>query len=149
MRTWTIGYTGQSPRRLKLHMKNMHTFDIKTLKTGGQGSGVDLTGGLLPGRRPVSTPDEAPGLSLYDHVQTRHGWRRLPAPTSGSGWRVANSPDEGSASRAPISADGLSGSTTMLMKKLGWWDELTAGPRGQAEGRTGKTDPGRRHPHAW
>jgi formate dehydrogenase major subunit len=30
--TWTIGYTGQSPERLKLHMQNMATFDIKTLR---------------------------------------------------------------------------------------------------------------------
>ncbi|MEN3364635.1 MAG: formate dehydrogenase major subunit, partial [Burkholderiales bacterium] len=28
--TWTIGYTGQSPERLKAHMKNMHLFDVKT-----------------------------------------------------------------------------------------------------------------------
>ncbi len=32
---WTIGYTGQSPERLKLHMKNMNTFDVKTLKAKG------------------------------------------------------------------------------------------------------------------
>src|SRR4029079_14609086 len=32
---WTIGYTGQSPERLKLHMKNMHTFDVKTLRAKG------------------------------------------------------------------------------------------------------------------
>src|SRR5690606_33995135 len=28
--TWTIGYTGQSPERLKAHMRNMHKFDVKT-----------------------------------------------------------------------------------------------------------------------
>jgi formate dehydrogenase major subunit len=33
--TWTIGYTGQSPERLKLHMKNMSTFDVKTLRARG------------------------------------------------------------------------------------------------------------------
>ena len=27
-RLWTIGYTGQSPERLKLHMANQHTFDV-------------------------------------------------------------------------------------------------------------------------
>jgi formate dehydrogenase major subunit len=32
---WTIGYTGQSPERLKLHMKNMQTFDVKTLRAQG------------------------------------------------------------------------------------------------------------------
>jgi hypothetical protein len=29
---WTIGYTGQSPERLKLHMANQHTFDRTTLQ---------------------------------------------------------------------------------------------------------------------
>ena len=33
--TWTIGYTGQSPERLKLHMKHMGTFDEKTLRANG------------------------------------------------------------------------------------------------------------------
>ena len=28
---WTIGYTGQSPERLKMHMANQHTFDRTTL----------------------------------------------------------------------------------------------------------------------
>jgi formate dehydrogenase major subunit len=37
---WTIGYTGQSPERLKLHMANQHTFDVATLKaTGGPADG--------------------------------------------------------------------------------------------------------------
>ena len=45
---WTIGYTGQSPERLKAHMKNMGVFDIKTLKAKGnvkdKDTGYDLTG---------------------------------------------------------------------------------------------------------
>src|SRR6186713_1440238 len=44
---WTIGYTGQSPERLKAHMKNMAAFDVKTLKSkGGRDAqtGYDLTG---------------------------------------------------------------------------------------------------------
>ncbi|WP_114965106.1 formate dehydrogenase subunit alpha [Alkalilacustris brevis] len=32
---WTIGYTGQSPERLKLHMANQHTFDRTTLRANG------------------------------------------------------------------------------------------------------------------
>jgi len=32
---WTIGYTGQSPERLKLHMENQHTFDKVTLRANG------------------------------------------------------------------------------------------------------------------
>jgi formate dehydrogenase major subunit len=29
---WTIGYTGCSPERLKLHMENKHTFNPTTLR---------------------------------------------------------------------------------------------------------------------
>ncbi|MEE8453379.1 MAG: molybdopterin-dependent oxidoreductase, partial [Limibaculum sp.] len=32
---WTIGYTGQSPERLRLHMANQHTFDRTTLQAKG------------------------------------------------------------------------------------------------------------------
>jgi formate dehydrogenase major subunit len=32
---WTIGYTGQSPERMKLHMANQHTFDRTTLQAVG------------------------------------------------------------------------------------------------------------------
>jgi hypothetical protein len=35
---WTIGYTGQSPERLKAHMRNMNVFDVKTLRAKG---GID------------------------------------------------------------------------------------------------------------
>src|SRR5207247_2573874 len=44
---WTIGYTGQSPERLQAHMRNMHVFDVKTLRArGGKDAktGYDLTG---------------------------------------------------------------------------------------------------------
>src|SRR5262249_11504781 len=43
---WTIGYTGQSPERLQAHMRNMHVFDVKTLRArGGKDTktGYDLT----------------------------------------------------------------------------------------------------------
>ena len=37
---WTVGYTGQSPERLKLHMENQHTFDRTTLQAiGGPADG--------------------------------------------------------------------------------------------------------------
>ena len=44
---WTIGYTGQTPERLKAHMKNMHVFDVKTLRAKAgkdKETGYDLTG---------------------------------------------------------------------------------------------------------
>ena len=44
---WTIGYTGQSPERLQAHMRNMHAFDVRTLraKSGKDKiNGYDLAG---------------------------------------------------------------------------------------------------------
>ena len=45
---WTIGYTGQSPERLKAHMRNMNVFDVKTLRAKG---GIDKETGYKPRRR--------------------------------------------------------------------------------------------------
>ena len=41
---WTIGYTGQSPERLKLHMANQHTFDKTTLQAVGGPADGDYYG---------------------------------------------------------------------------------------------------------
>ncbi len=41
---WTIGYTGQSPERLKLHMANQHTFDRTTLQAVGGPADGDYYG---------------------------------------------------------------------------------------------------------
>src|SRR5438309_1814662 len=48
---WSIGYTGQSPERLKAHMRNMAAFDVKTLKAKDgvkdKATGYDLTGDIF------------------------------------------------------------------------------------------------------
>ena len=49
---WTIGYTGQSPERLKLHMANQHTFDKTTLRGD---------------RRPVRRRLLRPALAVLGH----------------------------------------------------------------------------------
>ena len=41
---WTIGYTGQSPERIKLHMANQHTFDKTTLQARGGPADGDYYG---------------------------------------------------------------------------------------------------------
>ena len=79
---WTIGYTGQSPERLQAHMRNMHVFDVKTLRAKG---GKDAkTGYVLDGDYfglpwpCYGTPElKHPGSpNLYDTSQTHHGRRR-------------------------------------------------------------------------
>ena len=68
--TWTIGYTGQSPERLKLHMKNMHTFDVKTLRAKGGPCDGDYFGLPWPC---YGTPElKHPGLAEpLRHVEAR------------------------------------------------------------------------------
>jgi formate dehydrogenase major subunit len=62
---WTIGYTGQSPERLKLHMANQHTFDRTTLQARGGPADGDYYGLPWPS---WGTPEmKHPGTpNLYD-----------------------------------------------------------------------------------
>ena len=64
-RHWSIGYTGQSPERLKLHMANQHTFDKTTLRANGGPCDGDYYGLPWPC---WGTPDmKHPGTAnLYD-----------------------------------------------------------------------------------
>ena len=73
---WTIGYTGQSPERLKLHMKNMKTFDVKTLRAKGGPCDGDYFGLPWPC---YGTPElKHPGSpNLYNDVGRDDGRRRL------------------------------------------------------------------------
>lgn len=75
---WTIGYTGQSPERLKLHMANQHTFDRLTLKANGGPCDGDYYGLPWPcwGNPDMELPSGKKGHpgtpNLYDtskHVQ--------------------------------------------------------------------------------
>ena len=62
---WTIGYTGQSPERLKLHMANQYTFDRTTLQARGGPCDGDYYGLPWPS---WGTPEmKHPGTpNLYD-----------------------------------------------------------------------------------
>jgi formate dehydrogenase major subunit len=41
---WTVGYTGQSPERLKDHQQNWHTFNTTTLRAEGGPANGDFYG---------------------------------------------------------------------------------------------------------
>jgi len=64
---WTIGYTGQTPERLKLHMKNMHTFDVKTLRA--KGGPATATTSACPG--PATAPRRSSIRVLRSCTTTR------------------------------------------------------------------------------
>ena len=77
---WTIGYTGQSPERLKKHMANQHTFDRTTLRANGGPCDGDYYG--LPWPCWGTAEMNHPGTpNLYDPSQAgRRRWPELPCP---------------------------------------------------------------------
>jgi len=138
--TWTIGYTGQSPERLKLHMKNMHTFDVKTLRAKGGPCDGDYFGLPWPC---YGTPEmKHPGSpNLYDtskHVMEGGGNFRANFGVERDGVNLLA--EDGSHSKGADLTTGYPEFDHVLMKKLGWWDELTEAEKTEAEGKNWKTD---------
>jgi hypothetical protein len=86
---WTIGYTGQSPERLKAHMRNMNVFDVKTLKAKGgkdKETGYDFSRGQeledRHVRRHHPRGDEEPRLPSLRQCQGARRGLELPRPDS-------------------------------------------------------------------
>jgi formate dehydrogenase major subunit len=146
---WSIGYTGQSPERLKAHMRLMGSFDVKTLKAKGsvkdKETGYDIQGDYFGLPWPCyGTPElKHPGsANLYDtskHVMDGGGCFRANFGVEKDGVNLLA--EDGS---APLGSDITTGYPEIdhvLVKKLGWWEELTEAERAQAEGKNWKTDP--------
>ena len=138
--TWTIGYTGQSPERLKLHMKHMQTFDPKTLRANGGPCSGDYFGLPWPC---YGTPEmKHPGSpNLYDtskHVMDGGGNFRANFGVEREG--VSLLAEDGSHSKGADLTTGYPELDHVLLKKLGWWDELTDDEKKKAEGKNWKTD---------
>ncbi|HVL07956.1 MAG TPA: formate dehydrogenase subunit alpha [Burkholderiaceae bacterium] len=145
--TWTIGYTGQSPERLKAHMRNMHMFDVKTLRAKGgkdAATGYDLTGDYFGLPWPCyGTPElKHPGSpNLYDtskHVMDGGGNFRANFGVERDGVNLLA--EDGSHSLGADIPTGYPEFDHVLLKKLGWWDELTDAEKTAAEGKNWKTD---------
>jgi len=144
---WTIGYTGQSPERLKAHMRNMHVFDVKTLKSKGgkdKETGYDLSGDYFGLPWPCwGTPElKHPGSpNLYDtskHVMDGGGNFRANFGVERDGKNLLA--EDGSHSLGADITTGYPELDHMLLKKLGWWDELNDAEKAAAEGKNWKTD---------
>ncbi len=126
---WTIGYTGQSPERLKAHMENQYTFDRTTLQARGGPCDGDYYGLPWPS---WGTPEmKHPGTpNLYDPskpvaeggltFRARFG---VKAPDK---WGGANLLAEGVASAGSELTDGYPEFTYGMLQKLGWDGDLTA-----------------------
>jgi formate dehydrogenase major subunit len=144
---WTIGYTGQSPERLKAHMRNMHLFDVKTLKSKGgkdKETGYDFGGDYFGLPWPCyGTPElKHPGSpNLYDtskHIMEGGGNFRANFGVEKDGKNLLA--EDGSHSKGADITTGYPELDHVLLKKLGWWGELTDAEKALAEGKNWKTD---------
>ncbi|MDO9132749.1 formate dehydrogenase subunit alpha [Hydrogenophaga sp.] len=146
---WTIGYTGQSPERLKAHMRNMNVFDVKTLKAKGKvvdkETGYDMTGDYFGLPWPCyGTPEiKHPGSpNLYDtskHVMEGGGNFRANFGVEREGKSLLA--EDGSHSVGSEITTGYPEFDHVLLKKLGWWADLSEAEQKAAEGKNWKTDP--------
>ena len=125
---WTIGYTGQSPERLRAHMANQATFDKTTLKARGGPVSGDYYG--LPWPCWGTAKLGHPGTPvLYDPSK--------PVAEGGLNFRArfgverkgSNLLAEGSYPVGNELKDGHPEFTMAMLKKLGWDKDLTAAER--------------------
>ncbi|WP_458525680.1 formate dehydrogenase subunit alpha [Onishia taeanensis] len=136
---WTVGYTGQSPERLKQHQQNWHTFSFNDLKAEGGPADGDYYGmpwpcwGTAEMKHPgtpilydTSKPVSKGGLTF----RARFGIER-----DGTSLLADNSFSQGSELD-----DGYPEFTADMLKDLGWWGDLTAAEQQAAEGKNWKTD---------
>ena len=138
--TWTIGYTGQSPERLKLHMKNMHTFNVRTLKAEGGPCDGEYFGLPWPCYgTPEAKHPGSPNLYQTDkHVMDGGGNFRANFGVEKDGVNLLA--EDGSHSLGAEITTGYPEFTADMVKQLGWWDDLTEAEKAEAEGKNWKTD---------
>jgi formate dehydrogenase major subunit len=134
--SWSTGYCGQSPERLKAHMKNQHKFDLVTTRApkddpevGGDYYGLPWPCWGAPEVRHPGTPLlYAPFRSVMDGGGTfrpRFGLEREEKLPDGSTRKVSLLAD-GVYSEGSEIKDGYPEFTYGVLKKLGWDGDLTA-----------------------
>jgi formate dehydrogenase major subunit len=133
---WTIGYTGQSPERLKKHMQYQHHFDKTTLRAVGGPCDGDFYGMPWPcwGTPEMNHPGTA---NLYD--------MSLPVSEGGLTFRARfgvehngqNILADGVYSKNSEIKDGYPEFTMQMLMDLGWDGDLTAEERASIEAVAG------------
>jgi formate dehydrogenase major subunit len=137
--SFSVGYSGQSPERLKLHAEQKHTFNTTTLKAEGGPCDGEYYGLPWPC---WGTPEmKHPGSPiLYDYTK--------PVAEGGGTFRARFGVErdgesllaDGMYTPGSEIRDGYPEFSADLLKQLGWWDDLTPEEKAEAEGRNWKTD---------
>ena len=133
---WTIGYTGQSPERIRKHMDNQHTFDRTTLQAVGGPCDGEYYGMPWPSWGPPEMGHPGTPI-LYDPSK--------PVGEGGLTFRARfgverdgdNLLAEGSYSVDSELKDGYPEFTMAMLKKLGWDGDLTDAERQAIEAVAG------------
>jgi formate dehydrogenase major subunit len=133
--------------RMQAHMRNMHVFDVKSLRAKGGKDGNRLRRrrllrpavAVLRHRRDEASRDRR--CSTDTDAQDDGRRRLLPRQlrrqrrTASACWRRRLAPSDSEITTGFPEFDHV------LLKKLGWWDELTdAEEKAAAEGKNWKTD---------
>ena len=133
----STGYTGQSPERLKLHMEHQDKFDLVTLR-GREGTPVanDFYGMPWPcwGKGEWKHPGSHILYNTSLHVKDGGGTFR---PRFGVEREGKTLLAEGSYSLGSEITDGYPEFTTAVLRRLGWYDDLTAEEKGWIESNGG------------
>jgi len=137
--SWSTGYTGQSPERLKLHMANQKDFDLVTLRAMSGPCKGDYYG--LPWPCWGSPEVKHPGTPILYRAD-------IAAMDGGSGFRPRFGVErngrtllaEGSAPPGSGIPDGYPEFTYGVLKKLGWDADLRPDERAVIE-KIGGADP--------
>ena len=136
---WTIGYTGQSPERLKMHAKYRGTFNTTTLKAEGGPADGDYYG--MPWPCWGTAEMKHPGTPiLYDPSKSVAEGGLVFRARFGTEREGVNLLAEDSYSVDSEIKDGYPEFSAEMLKQLGWWDDLTAEEKALAEGKNWKTD---------
>jgi formate dehydrogenase major subunit len=133
---WTIGYTGQSPERLRSHMANQHTFDRTTLQAvGGPNDGeyygmpwpcwgtAEMGHPGTPNLYDMSKPVSRGGLTFRARFGVERDGQNLLA--------------EGVYSEGSEIQDGYPEFTMQMLMDLGWDGDLTEEERATIDGIAG------------
>jgi formate dehydrogenase major subunit len=132
---WSTGYTGQSPERIKLHMQHQDRFDLVTLRAKADAPEA-IRGDFYGLPWPCwGTPEQRhPGTHiLYNtslHVKEGGGTFRARFGVEREGQTLLA---EGSWSRGSEIQGGYPEFTVAVLKRLGWFDDLTAAEKASLE----------------
>ena len=145
---WTIGYTGQTPERMKAHMRLQAHFDPKSLRCTesviDKETGYDIKGDYygMPWPCYGTAQVKHPGSPVLYNTSLRMmdggGCFRANFGVSRNGENLLA--EDGSFPKDSEITTGYPEFDHVLMKKIGWWSELTPEEQAAAEGKNWKTD---------